>query len=303
MFEKLLKFSVIFLFVFLLASCQPRQERKQQFVDKDLESLDEISDQIEELVEDEKSIFYGLYSPFEVSQIFERIGAVYTPQILNPIRKSNQYSSSSKIAVNLGIYGADLSYIKMFNQPQDALNYMIVINKLARELGIPEEILIISLESIEKNLVNTDSLVQMASSTFAVTENYLKEQNRKSAAGLIILGGWVEALYIATTSLYDEENPNQEIIEKIAEQKYSLNSLISFMKNYYEDPMVVYYLRMLKILKKYFDEFEIYFEKGNIEIDTVNQVIKANKNHMDISREMVFKIKSIVGIIREEIII
>jgi hypothetical protein len=75
------------------------------------------------------------------------------------------------------------------------------------------------------------------------------------------------------------------------------------MKNYYEDPMVVYYLRMLKILKKYFDEFEIYFEKGNIEIDTVNQVIKANKNHMDISREMVFKIKSIVGTIRREIII
>ncbi len=148
MFKIPLKFSVICLFVFLLSSCQPRQERKQQFVDKDLESLDEISDQIEELVEDEKSIFYGLYSPFEVSQIFERIGAVYTPQILNPVRKSSQYSSSSKIALNLGVYGVDLSYIKMFNQPQDALNYMLVINKLARELGIPEEILIISLESI-----------------------------------------------------------------------------------------------------------------------------------------------------------
>ncbi|GAJ22867.1 unnamed protein product, partial [marine sediment metagenome] len=61
------------------------------------------------------------------------------------------------------------------------------------------------------------------------------------------------------------------------------NSLISFMKNYYDDPMVVYYLRMLKILKKYFDEFEIYFEKGDFEIDTVNQLIKASKNHTDIS--------------------
>ena len=303
MFEKLLKFSVIFLFVFLLASCQPSQEKKQPFVDKDLESLEEISDQIEELVEDKKSIFYGLYSPMEVAQVFERIGAVYTPQILNPIRKSSQYSSSSKIALNLGVYGVDLSYIKMFNQPQDVLNYMMVINKLARKLGIPEEILIISLESIEKNLADTDSLVQMASSTFAVTENYLKEQNRKSAAGLIILGGWVEALYIATAGLYDEENPNQEIIERIAEQKYSLNSLISFMKNYYDDPMVVYYLRMLKVLKKYFDEFEIYFEKGDLEIDTVNQVIKASKNHTDISREIVFKIKSIVGTIRGEIVI
>ncbi|MBA7530216.1 hypothetical protein ES705_22419 [subsurface metagenome] len=303
MFEKLLKFSVIFLFVFLLASCQPHQERKQQFIDKDLESIDEISDQIEELIEDEKSIFYGLYSPFEVSQIFERIGAVYTPQILNPIGKSSLYSSSSKIALNLGVYSVDLSYIEMFNHPQDGLNYMLVINKLARELGIPEEILIIPLESFEKNLADTDSLVQMAITTFAVTENYLKEQNRESAAGLIILGSWVEALYIATTGLYDEENPNQEIIERIAEQKYSLNSLISLMKNYYDDPMVVYYLRMLKVLKKYFDEFEIYFDKGDFEIDTVNQVIKASKNHTVISREIVFKIKSIVEIIRGEIII
>ena len=303
MFVKLLKFSVIFLFVFLLASCQPRQEKKQPFVDKDLESLEEISDQIEELIEDKKSIFYGLYSPMEVAQVFERIGAVYTPQILNSIRKSNQYSHSSKIALNLGVYGVDLSYIKMFNQPQDALNYMLIINKLARELGIPDEVLIISLKSIEKNLANTDSLVQLASSTFAVTESYLKEQNRESAAGLIVLGGWVEALYIATTGLYDEENPNQVIIERIAEQKYSLNSLISFMKNYYDDPMVVYYVRMLKVLKKYFDEFEIYFEKGDLEIDTVNQVIKASKNHTVISREIVFKIKSIVEIIRGEIII
>jgi hypothetical protein len=302
MVKKALKFLVVFIFFVFFSSCQSNQERKQPLVNNDLESFNEISDQIEELVEDKKSIFYGLYSPLEVSQIFERIGAVYTPQILNSIRKSDQYSSSSKIALNLGVYGVDLSYIKMFDQPQDALNYMLVVNKLARELGIPEELLTVSLKSIEKNLADTDSLVQMASSTFAVAENYLKEQNRKSAAGLIVLGGWVEALYIATTGLYNEENPNQEIINRIAEQKYSLNSLISFSKNYYDDPAVVYYLRMLKVLRKYFDEFEIYFEKGDVEIDTVNQVIKASKNRMDISREVVFKIKKIVGKIREEII-
>ena len=271
-------------------------------MEKEIGDIDEISEQIEEYVSDEKSIFYGLYSPLEVSHMFERIGAVYTPQILNSPGNSNYYSTSSKIALNFGIYGVDLSFINMFNQTQDALEYMRVIDKLANELGIPPELIKISAKNVERNLANSDSLRQIAITSYATTEHYLKEQGRPSAASLIVLGGWVEALYIATESLYDEENPDPEIIEKIAEQKYSLNSLISFLKNYYDDPVVVYYLRLLKVLKKYFDEFEIYYDIGGVKIDTVNKVILVSNNRLDVSKEIILKIKSIIGKIRDDII-
>ena len=84
---------------------------------------------------------------------------------------------------------------------------------------------------------------------------------QESTAGLMMMGGWVEALYIATQMVYDEKNPDPEVVESIAEQKYTLVSLLSYMKNYYDDPMVVYYTKKLLFLQKYFDSFEILFQK------------------------------------------
>ncbi|UCG26673.1 MAG: hypothetical protein JSV24_06740 [Bacteroidales bacterium] len=282
--------------------CSSEEVSNGSLVEHEIDELDEISDQIEEYVTNEKSIFYGLYSPLEVSNMFERIGAVYTPQILNAPENLSNYSTSSEIALNLGIYGVDFSFINMFNQTQDALEYMVVIEKLSDELGIPREVLKIPAKNIERNLANTDSLRQIAITTYATTEHYLKEQGRQSSASLIVLGGWIETLYIATESLYDEENPDPEIVEKIAEQKYSLNSLISFLKNYYDDPVVVYYLRMLKVLKKYFDSYEIYYDIGDVKIDTVNKVIRVSDNRVEISKEIILRIKSIVAKIRDDIV-
>lgn len=72
------------------------------------------------------------------------------------------------------------------------------------------------------------------------------------------------------------------------------------MKNYYDDPVVVYYTKKLKFLKRYFDTFDIYFKKGDLEIDKTRQVLKASGSKMTITVETLNKIRDYIRGLRTE---
>jgi hypothetical protein len=133
-------------------------------------------------------------------------------------------------------------------------------------------------------------------------EDHLRESGRESTAGLMVTGGWVEAMYIVTQLLYDPANPDPEVVQKIAEQKYTLTTLLSFMKNYYDDPIVVYYTKKLKYLKNYFDTFDIYFKQGDLEIDESKQVFRSTGSEMTITVETLNKIRDYVSQMRAEMV-
>jgi hypothetical protein len=118
----------------------------------------------------------------------------------------------------------------------------------------------------------------------------------------MVMGGWVEAMFIATRLVYNPDSPDAEVVQKIAEQKYTLTSLLSFMKNYYDDPVVVYFTKKLKYLKNYFDTFEIYFEKGDLEIDTSKKVLRSSGARMTVTIETLNKIRDYVAKLRTEMV-
>ena len=285
----------------LFSSCQIKDEQNVD-LDKDIYDLGKVSKSIEEMVESGKSIFYGLYFPIELTNIFENVGAEYTQPVLNSTENVSNYLSSSKAALNLGVYGVDLGYLQLFQLSQESINYWIVIEKLTSQLGIPNDIINTPRELLGEDFNNPDSLMQIATATFANVKNHLNEQNRESAVTMIMIGGWVEALYIATEALYNEENPDPEIIAIIAEQKYSLNSLVSFAKNYHQNPEVARYFRKLRLLQNSFREFDIYYKKHDLKIDTVNKVIVTSENRIDITKENILQIKKLIKQIRDEII-
>ncbi len=285
----------------LFFSCQTREEQKIN-LDKEIEDIGDIYQSIGKMVKNKRSTFYGLYSPIEITRVFESVGAEYTPAILNSTENASNYLTSSKIALNLGVYGVNLGYTRLFHLSQESINYWAVIKKLTNQLGIPDDVIYTPRESLDENFNNPDSLIQIATATFTIVKNHLKEQDRESAAAMIIIGGWVEALYIATEALYNEENPDPEIISIIAEQKYSLNSLVSFAKNYHQDTEVAYYYRKLRLLQNYFREFDIYYKKNDLRIDTVNKVIVTSGNKINITKENILQIKNQIRKTRDEII-
>lgn len=259
------------------------------------------ADSLQTRTEEEKhEIFYGLLTPVEISAIFNRMETGCSPELLNPADRADDYMSASKAALNLGIYGMDMSYLKLYDMNSEMLSYMRAVRELSKRLNIPTEYLTDPLGKIENNMSDTDTVLALMNTSYKKIEDHLEESDRESTAGLIVLGGWIEALYLSTQLLLDPYNPDPEIVQRIAEQKYTLNTLLSFLKNYYDDPVVVYYTKKLKFLKKYFDRFDILFDKDDLEIDYRNQVLRASGSDMTITRETLKDIKDYARRMREE---
>jgi len=247
-------------------------------------------------------IFYGVLTPVEICQIFNRLGVSYSKEILNPSSNKDLYLSISKASINTGIYGVDMGYLKMFGAGQEMIEYMMTIRSMSNKLGVPDSYFTDPIKNLESDMSDPDTIMALMNNAFFKIEDHLREGGRESTAGLMVMGGWVEALYIATWLVYNPEKPDPQVVQKIAEQKYTLNSLLSFLKNYYDDPVVVYYTKKLKYLKNYFDSFDIYFRKGDLEIDTAKQVFRSSGSEMTVNVQTLNEIRDYVSKLRTELV-
>ena len=150
-------------------------------------------------------------------------------------------------------------------------------------MGIPDDKFFLSVKRIETNLTNKDSLVKIANELYVTTEKYLKENERESSAALIILGGWTESLYIAT-SINKNEPKDLELINRIAEQQVSIANLIDLLKKFDNDKIVKGYLEKLMDLQVSFSKF------------------KVDEEHMDKTYKQLKDISNKLLLIRKEIV-
>jgi len=291
------RFLLTGLFVLLLLpGC--RQDRQEG---QDLKESIDLTEFSESIAEEPRSISYKMSLPLEMARLFDHVGANFYPKFLNPADQFGKYNRPAKVALNLGVYGVNLSYVKMFNQHQRSVAYLTAINRLAAELGIPKEIYGDVLDNLEFFMSNKDSLSQAAANLYRATDEYLKNDGQEGAASLVAMGGWIESMYIATRIL--EMNPqNITLQEKIAEQKYSLNSLIVLMNNYHSDLDLAEYLLMLKNLRRTYDKFEIYYQKGNVDVDTTSKMISTRGYYINVTPSQMREISSKIDHLRTLII-
>lgn len=292
--------SVLILIAAFSFSCKPKTplKKKVEPIFSTLRSGSERKGKGSEKSE----IFYGLLTPTEITTIFDRMGVPYEKAALNPTTNNNLYTSNSKASVNLGIYGVDFGYVKMFSISQQMINYILTIKDMSNKLGIPDKYLMDPIKKLESDMSGPDTIMALVNRSYFDIENHLRKEGRESTAGLMLMGGWVEALYLTTQLLYNAEKPDTEVVEKIAQQKYTLTSLLSFMKNYYDDPVVVYYTKKLLFLKRYFDTFDIYFKKGDLEINKYRQVLMASGSETTVTLETLINIKDYVAKLRAEMV-
>jgi len=248
-----------------------------------------------------REIYYGLLTPVEVCNIFERLGIRYNDTIILASGNRDLYMSSYKAAMNLGVYGVDMGYMKLFGVNRQTVSYFSTIQTLSERLNMPDTFLSDAIRSFDANIGNADSLTGLMNDAYSKIDEHLRLEGSEGTLGLMLMGGWIEAMYLATQLAYDPVNPDPQVVGKLAEQKYSLISLLSFMKNYYDDPMVVFYTKKLKYLNRWFDTFEIYYQPGDVSIDTLRQVITTTGTEMTVTVGTLNEIRDYVAKLRAEI--
>jgi hypothetical protein len=281
-------------------SCRPKEPVTDTFIPSFSTYKADSSGTNDPLAKEET--YYGLLTPVEICVIFNRLAVPYSNATLNPTSNRDLYLSSSKASINTGVYGVDFGYLKMFGIGQEVIDYMVTIREMSNKLGIPDNMLTDPIRRVQNDIADPDTITSLMKTAYTRIEDHLRQSGRESTAGLMVMGGWVEAMFIATQLVYNPEKPDPEVVQKIAEQKYTLTSLLSFMKNYYDDPVVVYYTKKLKFLQKYFDTFDIYFEKGDLEIDVSKQVLRSSGAKMTVTVDTLNKIRDYVAKLRTEMV-
>lgn len=222
--------------IVLLAACGGSNNGTDVVLDDSTSVMDTPRDDstTEVRIKRTQLIFHTIPSPLETANMFLKAGMTYDPALLNPIDNVSNYSTSAQQALNLGVYGADLSCASIFDQTQESMFYLNCSKKLADKLGVSSAFDEKTMERFERNINNRDSLMNLINDSYWKTDAYFQEGERENMSALIISGGWIEGLYLGT-QMMESQGINDNIASKIAEQKYSYENLLDLLHTFNND--------------------------------------------------------------------
>jgi hypothetical protein len=111
---------------------------------------------------------------------------------------------------------------------QGTMNYLEASKTLIDDLGISTTFNVDYADRIENNIDDRDSLIQIVTESFNDTWNYLVENEQDVLARLVVVGSWIEGVYI-TTNVAQKAIDNTSLLEALAKQKKSLNELVDLL--------------------------------------------------------------------------
>lgn len=216
---------------------------------------------------------FNVPSPIQLAGVIQKVQLPYNKELLNSVNKYQNYTTTFKQALNLGIYGANLGYINVFEQLPDAAAYFGAIRALSKELGIMNTFNEETMKRIERNNGNKDSLLYIASIMYRESDQYLMDAERNEVGALILAGGWVESLYLLThIQLAKDMKP--EIKDLIGQQKSALNNLIDILRPHYGKISNEYdsFLENLSELAAIFDDINVKYTFKSVKTDEANRI-------------------------------
>jgi len=218
-------------------------------------------------------IYYSLPSPLEVAYIVENSGVGYEPGILHKTELGVRYSTNKSAALNLGIYGSDLSYSILFNQQQVALKYLDCIKDLSSGLDVSDTTTIKKLRDMEDNIHDKEKLKKIVAQTFFHSDALLKENSRRPTAIMIVAGMWIESLYIATELSGGDPKTNPSLTRCIVEQGLVFDDLLGMLSSVSGNDDIDYIKGRIEVIGKDYDSIKsalggsFVFTSENVTVD------------------------------------
>ncbi len=282
------------LLAFTMAGCHMGESTKEKQLDEGVDS------NASKIVKVDK-VTFSVPSPIQISMMLKKSGANYNKTSLNSTLNLSNYSTNFSKALNLGIYGADLGYATIYDQTQDAIAYLNAIKQLADVLGISGAFEKNTLQRFQNNIGVKDSVLAIITEAFRQSDGFLKNNERKDVGALIVAGGWIEALYFMTNVA--KSSNNQEIVNRIGEQKITLDNLIKLLMGFQEQKEVGTLIDKLLELTNIYENIQFSYTYKEPTIDTVKKLTVINsESNVKMSKEQLKDITEKVTKLRTEIV-
>lgn len=243
---------------------------------------------------------FSIPSPIQTALLIQKSGVAYDKTILNAGNKNGQYATDYAKALNLGIYGADLGYVSMYNQTQDALGYLGAVKNLADKLGVSAAFDQQTMKRIQENISVKDSMLVLVGIAYRASDAYLKTNKRTEISSLILTGGWIESMNFSITAY--KAKPTNEVKYRIAEQKQALGSIIRLITSH-NLPDAAGLVKELEELAKVYEGITTKYNFVEPTTDEAKKTTYINStSEINISKEQIDQIATQILAIRDKII-
>jgi hypothetical protein len=264
------------------------------------ENLTEIKQDIDQA----KKIFNALPSPLESAMLIKSAGARFDENLLNPVSKVDTYVTNKARALNLGIYTCDLSFASLYEQTQLLVPYMNAAKKMADGIGILQAIEQKDIDKLEDNINNSEVIMEVVSQTFMNSNSFLEDNGQQPTAATVLVGGWIEGLYISTQLVDMKEFNGNKLVGRIIDQKLSIDILIDLLNGSKGNPSVDELILQVQKLKAVFDKIKL--NTGNVrpEYDKAsNTTVLKSEVTTDMTPEVFLELSKVVAEVRNSFVI
>lgn len=242
-------------------------------------------------------------SPVEVSSIIQDMKVPYSESLLLDASKCDNFETSFKKSLGLGVFCADLGYLNVYNKTGDVLTYLVAIRKLTEALKLAQFFDFPTLKRIATNNNNLDSLLILSTMSYYSMDKHLRDNNRAEVSAMMVTGVWTESLYLASQVYKKKENKRMR--DHIASQKNILDDLMAVLVHYMgENPDNVKLVSAFKELAKAYEPVTIENIEGEDKVEMVNgQAVTTQGSHtvITVSDEQMTQIIKAVETLRKKI--
>ena len=210
-------------------SCRNSKSKTTEFVFPQADSVP-VSEAEKLSPEAIADISKNISSPVEIANLLQTLQIPFSQNYLASSIDAGKQSTSFDKALKLGILGADLGYLNMYEKTGSSLEILSSIRKIADDIKVGQFFDFESIKRLSKNKSNLDSLLFISINSYSKIDSYLRSDDRGQLSALMIIGVWIEGQYLATQvlNLY----PNKILSDRIGEQKIILNDLLLLISPY-----------------------------------------------------------------------
>jgi hypothetical protein len=289
--------------VLLVCSCGGNTGRNGQFTFPDADSipLSEAEKLSDEALDD---ISRNISSPMEISEILQKMEVPFSTGYLASSIDPSRLGTSYDKALRLGILGADLGYLNMYEKTGSSIDVLSSIKKLADAINVGQFFDFETIKRLSLNRSNLDSLFLLSNNAYNEIDKFLREKGRGQLSSLMITGVWIEGQYLATQVL--KQNPDSLLRNRVGEQKIILNDLIMLLAPYCNSNEQYRELcQYMQDFRNAYRDIRITYTVGEpvmVEKDGALIVVQTDQSHVDMTDEQLSSVIEVTSKIRNKLI-
>lgn len=251
-------------------------------------------------VHDIDQLLKDLPSPSLVPFTLKSVNAGFNNDLINDLKNFEKYKGNAdKMAMNMGVFASDVSYLAAYGFEDRCLNYLKTSHSMAQALGDSTIYDDAHLQNCMGHIKNQDQkeISKLLSELFITTSIQMEEGHHLNMAGLALAGSFIEGLFQAVVTI-DKSPATEEnerllgpLVKVVLNQEPALKELIQVLKDLPNDDAISTIVTDLQILDVLY--------KG--ELKEIDEKMKADPNFV-VKKHMLIDIDLEIKRIRQWIV-